>query len=181
MVRGVDFLAAHHAYAQEFVNALDQVIIAESLTIAQIRGALVGLLDTCSRLTALEGCEDTIEAIREALADRFETEGGCLPEFCWEKGAAVLFFSRLRRAGLSVGHLEEELTVHLDDVYDDCARALQLGFWIMAAAWRAEVVDAWLFKSAYAFFHHTIPNHLAGPQGLVSVIPQIISEVSATQ
>ncbi len=178
--RGVDFLAAHHADAQEFVSAVDQVIIAESLTVTQTRGLLVALLDTCRRLASLKGCEDTLEAVREALAERFDTEGGCLPEFSWEKGAAVLFLARLGRAGISVKRVEEELSVPLNDVYDDCARTLQLGFWIMGSPWRAEVVDAWLFESAFAFFRHTIPRHLAEPRGLLVLIPQVIGELGKT-
>jgi hypothetical protein len=180
LARGVDFLAGHHAHAQEFVGAVDQVIVTETPTISQIRGALVGVLGTSSRLAALAGSEDVLEALRETLADRFETEGGCLPEFCWEKGAAPLFLTRFKRAGLEVGHAEEGLSVHINDVYDDCARTVQLGLWIMAAAWRPEVVDAWLFASAYAFFRHTIPHHLTGPHGLLALIPQVIHELQKT-
>jgi hypothetical protein len=75
--------------------------------------------------------------------------------------------------------LEDLLSVHINDVYDDCARTVQLGLWIMASAWRAEVVDTWLFESAYAFFHHTIPHHLAGEAGLVEMIPQAIGELQS--
>ena len=175
--RGVDFLAAHHAYAQEFVTTVDQVIVAGASSLPQIRAALAGVLDVCRRLAELSGCEETVEELREALAEGFQTEGGLLPEFCWEKGAAALFLEKLRRAGVGTDRVEEALFVHINDVYDDCARTIQLGLWIMAAPWRAEVVDTWLFESAYAFFHHTIPNHVAEPRGLVAIIPRVVSEL----
>lgn len=179
LAKGVEFLASHHASAQDFVSTVDQVIIAGNVTLVKLRGALVSLLGICRELAALGGSEETLEALREALAERFQTEGGVLPEFCWEKGAAVLLFSKVKREGLDRPRLEDTLAVHINDVYDDCARTVQLGLWVMASAWRAEVVDTWLFESAYAFFHHTIPHHLAGPQGLVAVIPRIIGELKS--
>ena len=173
-LRGVECLTAHHAYAQEFVETVDQVIVSETPTVSRIRGALVSLLGTSSRLLQLEGSESLLEEIREKLADRFRTEGGSLPEFRWEKGAADLFFRKVREAGVETEKFEAALFVHLNDVYDDAARTVQLGLWIMAATWRAEVVDTWLFESAYMFFNHTIPRHLAGPEGLVALIPEVI-------
>ena len=138
------------------------------------------LLETCRELAGLAGSEETLEALREKLAEGFQTEGGVLPEFCWEKGAAVLLFSKVKRTGLeALAPIEDTLAVHINDVYDDCARTVQLGLWIMASAWRAEVVDTWLFESAYAFFHHTIPHHLAGSQGLVALIPRIVGELQS--
>jgi hypothetical protein len=174
LVRAVDFLAAHHALAQEFVGAVDRAIVAEKPTASQFRGTLVGLLGTAQALLALKGCEPVVEEVREALADRFQTDGGALPEFSWEKGAADLLGGELRKAGVAITKACEGLFVHLDDIYDDCARTLQRGFWIMEAPWRAEVVDAWLFESAYAFFRHTIPHHLEGPGGMVAIIPSIV-------
>ena len=179
LTRGVEFLAAHHAYAQDFVGTVDQVIVGPEVSPAKLRGALASLLATCRELVSLEGREETLEALRETLAEQYQTEGGCLPEFCWEKGAAVLLFSKLRRSGIRAREIEDTLAVHINDVYDDCARTVQLGLWIMASAWKAEVVDTWLFESAYAFFHHTLPHHLAGERGLVALIPQVIGDLQS--
>ena len=178
--RAVEFLTAHHAQAQEFVNAVDQVIVAERPSIALVRGALVSLHGTSSALAELTGHEGDIERVREILAERFPTEGGRLPEFCWEKGADELFRTKIRAAGIKGMDRLDDLSVRVGAVYDDCARALQLGIWVMAAPWRAEVVDTWLFESAYTFFHHTISSHLRGPAGLIAAIPAVVSALPRT-
>jgi hypothetical protein len=137
----------------------------------------MGLLGSCHGLATLGGRERMIEDMREALSERFPAGAGVLPEFCWEKGAGVLFLEKLKTVARCDEKLEENVAVHLDEVYDDCARTVQLGLWVMATAWRAEVVDAWLFESAFAFFRHTLPHHVSGPEGLTCVLPRIIGEL----
>lgn len=170
----VDVVTDHHTHAQDFIGTVDAVIVAEAMPLPQVRAAFVKLLDVCRRLASLTGGDDAIEAAREALAERYQTGGGVLPEFRWEKGAALLLCEALERAGVPQGACGHDVVAHLDQVYDDCARTVQLGFWVIAAPWRADLVDAWLFESAYAFFHHTLPHHLAGPRGLVTLLPEVI-------
>jgi hypothetical protein len=177
LAEGVDCLSSHHACAQEFVVAVDRAIVAAAPDAAVLRGVLMGLLGACRGLAALAGRERVLEDVREALAERFPCGEGVLPEFCWEKGAGVLFLEKVKTVAVREQKLEEGVAVHLDAVYDDCARTVQLGLWVMAAAWRAEVVDAWLFESAYTFFRHTLPHHVCGPQGLAELLPRIIGEL----
>ncbi len=177
LAEGVDFLSAHHACAQEFVVGADRTIVAAAPDAAMLRGVFMGLLGACQGLASLGGRERVLEDMREALADRFSPGEGVLPEFCWEKGAGVLFLEKLRALVLHDRRLVENVAVHLDAVYDDCARTVQLGLWVMEAAWRAEVVDAWLFESAYTFFRHTLPHHVSGPGGLAALLPRIIGEL----
>ncbi len=173
--RGLDLVTSHHMGAQEVVIAVDDIIVSDSVTASQVAGALVKLLDAGRRFIALQGGEEMLEQLREALSERYATEKGILPEFRWEKEAAVLFSRKLEPLEERKEELEESALVHLNEVYDDCARTVQYGLWIIASSWNAAMVDSWLFESCYTFFHHIVPNHIAGDQGLVALLPGIIS------
>ncbi len=179
--QGVTFLTSHHVLSQDFVSAVDSVIVDPALTAAKVRSVFVRLLETTRALEDLRTWEGVVEQLREKLAERYPTEGGTLPEFEWEKGAAELFLGRVKRTAVSLAEREERLAAHLSDVYDDCARTLQLGLWIIASPWRPAVVDAWLFESAYPFFRHTVPSHLAGPGGLVALLSDLLDTLISAQ
>lgn len=174
MAKGLDILTAHHACSHDFLMTVDALIVQPQPSRADVLQVCARLLACCRRFLKLTRAEQVLEAMREVLMRRYPGAGGTVPAFQWEKGAADLFFRKVEKAGIDRRPMDETLFVPLDDVYDDCARRVQLGLWIMASPWRAAVIDHWIFESGYTFFHHTLPRHIAGSQGLITLLPECL-------
>ncbi|MBN1422309.1 MAG: hypothetical protein JXP34_26275 [Planctomycetes bacterium] len=180
-IEGVRWLAQHHFQAQEFVVAVDALIVDEHPARERARFSLATLFEIVKALASLAGGARAVDDLRERLAERMgEDADGRLPEFEWGKRGGSLYLSRLEAAGVPRLAAPAEFFVSLSEVYDDCARTLQFGYWVIGNDARIDVVDSWLFQATFSFVEHILPDHVFGRganRGLRSLLPEVIASL----
>jgi len=181
-IEGVSWLARHHFQAQEFVVASDALIVDDHPTCERARLSLATLLAIVKALGALAAGAQAVDDLRERLAERLGADAdGLLPEFEWGKRGGSLYMSRLEAAGIPRKAAPADFFVSLSEVYDDCARTLQFGYWVIGNDARIEVVDSWLFQATFSFTEHILPDHVLGRganRGLRSLLPEMLAAFS---